>query len=380
MRLPHNLTESLFFQFADVQSVIAAVQSSVDHAELVQISFLAEQRLPPVTSPEVLAVLIGVNPGLVWSLLNRHGRYYRTFTIRSGSKVRTIHAPKVALKIIQKWLSYHLSRRFVVPDHVFGFVPNKSHLAAAERHIGADWAYSVDIADFFSSTPFEMIVEAYLSFGYDLHAAPMLARLSCFGGTLAQGAPTSPTLSNVCFQEKDRGLVEIANALNCSVTRYADDIVFSGAGAMPETLPKRISDLFETGPWRLAAHKNLVQPLKGRIKIHGLLVKPDQLRLTKGYRNKIRAYSHVLATKGLSARDYRRLVGHVQYAEFVARKTHSPSGVSDNSADWSARQFDATSAGATERRIAAEAEARPSKSHAGPFDIVKRWFGRSETT
>jgi hypothetical protein len=169
--------------------------------------------------------------------------------------------------------------------------------------------------------------------------------------------------------------VDIAQSLGCSVTRYADDIVFSGTGAMPEALPSLVSGLFETGPWRLAPHKELVQPLKGRIKIHGLVVKPDQLRLTKGYRNKIRAYAHVLATRGLRADEYRRLAGHVQYAEYVSRKTDSPSGVASTSLDWRERQHQKRVAEVPDQRIAAQVRAEPPISTNRLADIFKRWFG-----
>jgi hypothetical protein len=249
-------------------------------------------------------------------------------------------------------------------------------LAAAKRHIGADWAYSVDLADFFASTPYELVFDAYMSLGYEAYPAEILARLSCFRNSLAQGAPTSPVLSNVCFRHKDLELVQIASSLGCTVTRYADDIVFSGNGAIPETLREVVSTLFESGPWRLAAHKELTQPLKGRIKIHGVLVQPNQLRLTKGYRNQIRAYAHVLATKGSAARDYRKLVGHVQYAEYVSRTTDSPSGVSSKSASWRESRHDIEEA--IPERIAAQAKPPQDVKDRGPFDIFRRWFGGSE--
>jgi RNA-directed DNA polymerase len=376
MRLSHHLIESLFFQFTDLGAAISAVQNHVSENEIGLIRRLAEQNLPPVSSPEVLAALVGVNPGLVWSLLNRHERYYRTFTIQSGSKTRTITAPRIALKIIQKWLSFHLGKRVEVADHVYGFVPGRSHLAAAKRHIGAEWAYSVDLADFFASTPYELVFEAYESLGYEGYSAEVLARISCFRNFLAQGAPTSPVLSNICFRHKDVELVQIASSLGCTVTRYADDIVFSGTVAVPKELPELVSKMFESGPWHLAPHKELTQPLKGRIKIHGVLVKPNQLRLTKGYRNKIRAYSHVLATKGSTARDYRKLVGHVQYAEYVSRTTDSPSGVSSKSSDW--REQQPHTLQPAPESLAGQVKPPEAAKERGRFDLFKRWFGNPE--
>src|SRR6185369_3289984 len=118
-----------------------------------------------------------------------------------------ITAPRVGLKILQKWLSYHIAKAYTAPAHVYGFVPSRSHIEAAYAHREAAWAYSVDIRDFFVSTPQAHVVDAYHYLGYDLSAANLLAKLSCFGGALPQGAPTSPALSNICFRNQDIALV-----------------------------------------------------------------------------------------------------------------------------------------------------------------------------
>ncbi len=39
----------------------------------------------------------------------------------------------------------------------------------------------------------------------------------------------------------------------------------------------------------------------------------DQVKLTKGYRNKLRAYRHVIETKKCRGEDAARLLGHLNY-------------------------------------------------------------------
>jgi RNA-directed DNA polymerase len=163
--------------------------------------------------------------------------------------------------------------------------------------------------------------------GYDGLSAAICTELTCLNGFLAQGAPTSPTLSNICFREIDDALITIATQLSCQVTRYADDIVFSGSGTQPENLPQMLAELFGPSPWALAPQKTLVQPLKGRIKVHGLVVGHDAVRLTKGYRNKIRAYGYILATKGEGAFESAKLRGHVQYARQIQELTGAATGM-----------------------------------------------------
>lgn len=318
MRLPHELVENPLFQFHAVDELLAAMGERVTPQDAIRIRRLSELGLPPIVSEDALAALIGINPGIVWSFLKRPSRHYRTFSVPKGRGQRILVAPKVGIKIVQTWLAFHLSRSYQAPDHVFGFVRGRSHIGAATAHIGADWAYSVDIENFFPSTPELLVRKALLRVGYDQSSAELIAKLCSLNGRLPQGAPTSPTLSNLCFAAIDATLSQLAAEYGCRVTRYADDIVFSGKGARPDTLQLRTRQLFEGTPYRIAGHKELVQPLKGRIKIHGLLIKQNGIRLTKGYRNKLRAYNYNLSKMDKSSHDYHKLRGHIQYGNLVS--------------------------------------------------------------
>ena len=317
MRLPQQLLESTYFLFTRPEELVEALGLAPDDEETARILELAGRALPPVTSMHCLATMFGVNPGFIWSLAHRPHRYYRTFEIPKGRRTRRITAPHVALKMIQKWFGHHIARVVPTPSHVYGFVPGRSHIEAAHAHRGAEWALSVDIASFFQTTPATHVMSALEKLGYDREAAALLTSLTCYLGFLAQGAPSSPTLSNLCFEDADAALVRLSEHHACRMTRYADDIVLSGQGIMPSGLRAELRAIFEGTPWRLAAEKESVQPIKGRIKIYGLVVNGSKVRTTKGYRNKLRAYRHILATRGEKTKDCRVLVGHVQYAQHV---------------------------------------------------------------
>lgn len=151
MRLPHSLLSSQFFTFSSLEEVLEAAAGDVDDQELTEINRLAEMGLPPVTSREILGLLFGLNSGIIWSFESQNKRHYRTFEIKRGrgKSPRIVRAPKVGIKAIQKWLSVHFEQCFQPPDHCFGFVRGRSHLAAAAVHLGAKWTYSADVKDFF---------------------------------------------------------------------------------------------------------------------------------------------------------------------------------------------------------------------------------------
>lgn len=328
MRLPQPQLDSPLFLFREADELLAALGERVDEQQAQEISALAKQGLPPIVSDEALATMIGINSGLIWSFRERPHRYYRRFEIPKGKGSRRIVAPKVGLKIIQKWLSVHLAIKYEPPGHVFGFVGGRSHIDAAKRHVGAEWAYSVDIEDFFGTTPVEAVKGALAHIGYSETAAELCSEFTCLDGVLAQGAPSSPVLSNMCFEDFDEKLVQLAAAHDATLTRYADDIVFSGTGDFNTGLRDDLRELFSgDSPWKLSKSKELLQPLKGRIKVHGLLVGPEQIRLTKGYRNRLRAYAHVVEAKGAKTTDLAMLKGHLQYALQVEATQPNSSGL-----------------------------------------------------
>ena len=318
MRLPPLLQDSQFFLFSSAEELLAALGDSVPAADKEEVMRLTALGLPPACTRDVLATMLGINSGLIWSFEYRPNKHYRIFRIPKGAQgEREIIAPRVALKVVQKWLSVSLQRRYTAPDHVFGFVPGKSHLDAAKVHRLARWTFSVDIANFFPSTPAQVVSEAYQRLGFGGESAAMLARLSCYRGFLAQGAPTSPVLSNMALAAIDARLSEISRQFGARLSRYADDIVFSGTGDFPQGLRAELLNLLADTPWALSERKTEFNQLPGRLKVHGVLVHGPKIRLTKGYRNKLRAYAHLASQGRICESDALRIAGHLRYGAQV---------------------------------------------------------------
>ncbi|HDY7822779.1 TPA: reverse transcriptase family protein [Vibrio vulnificus] len=286
------------------------------------IQFLYEKSLPPAASAPCLAVLFGYSTDFVYALSKNQYKFYRSFQISHGKKLRTIHSPRVALKVVQKWLGYHLSSAISFDSHVCGFIKGRSFVDAAKTHEGAKWVYSVDIADFFPSVTSEQVSEALVSIGYLPESSELIANLCTLDNVLPQGSPASPVLSNLVMQGIDRELLCLADKHSLKVSRYADDIVFSGTDAFNDELPQALDSLFEQSSFSLNRDKTFFADAeKGqRLKVHGLLVKDDQVTLTKGYRNKIRAFRHMLAQGKVCEEDIPRLQGHLKFFEFINEK------------------------------------------------------------
>lgn len=179
--------------------------------------------------------------------------HYNYFWVpkRSGS-LRLIEAPKPRLKAIQRKILHEILNR--VPPHpcAHGFSRGRSTKTYAGQHVGQDAVLRLDLKDFFHSVPVARIGALYRRLGYPKTVAWLLQGL-CTNSTsaslagkpyqqlpweqrkrleskhLAQGAPTSAQLANLCAWRLDCRLEGLAKQYGLHYTRYADDIALSGA-------------------------------------------------------------------------------------------------------------------------------------------------------
>jgi len=189
---------------------------------------LLDKNLPPLVKPEVLSFLFGISNRLIYSMARSSEQYYRVYKVskrRGGT--RQIEAPRRYLKLIQRWIHFHILRTHELPSTVTGFILGKNIFSNAEPHIPSKNLMVLDIKDFFPSICLKEVVKIFKSFGFPTKVSNLLAGLCTFESRLPQGAPTSPTLANLAFLPVDRALQDLAVSWGCMYTRYADDIAFS---------------------------------------------------------------------------------------------------------------------------------------------------------
>ena len=191
---------------------------------------------------------------------------YIQFSIKkkSGGE-REIFAPKYKLKTIQKCINEILNAIFIPHSAITGFVPGKSIVDNAKRHVGKQFVFNTDLKDFFPNVSFRRIKTVLglhpfnLSENYENnsndekvvdkgrgHLSFLIANICCENGFLPQGAPTSPTLTNLVCQRLDKKLHRYAKTINATYSRYADDITFSANKPIfDENFKKTLIDVIE---------------------------------------------------------------------------------------------------------------------------------------
>ena len=297
------------------------LRSGLSHQEWVahgdEIRRHVDAKQPPAVSVRVLATLFGFSPRFVGSLVRLPERHYRTFEIPKGSRTRRIEAPRVGLKVIQKWFGYHLARAVDFHPSVIGFVPGRSAVQGAEVHCRPEWVWSIDIEDFFPSITEEQIKSALMQLDYSFRATEIMAKICSYKKRLAQGSPASPVLANLVIRNLDIRMIELAEKYSIRYTRYADDMVFSGKGIFQKDIEYEVRKLVTESGLKIAEQKVKLVCAPGRFLVYGLLVNGDRPRLTKKYRNRIRAFRYLLSNGRISDDDINRIRGHLAYAAMV---------------------------------------------------------------
>lgn len=205
-------------------------------------TFTAEDSFPRENNVPVLSGVTG-----------KSSRGYATFKVtKKSGKFRTIHAPHGSLKLIQKCLNYIFQNIYTPHTASYGFIPGKSIVDNAQLHTNKNYVYNIDLKDFFPSIDQARVRARLLAPPFNLGTsegrtkiANIIAILTCtsieterldpVSGTwvnlkknvLPQGAPTSPTITNIICERLDRRLSGLAKRFNLTYSRYADDITFS---------------------------------------------------------------------------------------------------------------------------------------------------------
>lgn len=175
--------------------------------------------------------------------------HYKEFSIarRSGG-YRHIQSPTKKLQLLQRSIAKALTTAYSPRVVANGFIKERSIVDNAAPHVGARWIINVDIEDFFRSINFGRVRGLFMGHPFRASAAVAtgLARICCYRGALAVGAPSSPVISNLVCRNLDRSLLALSRSLNLKVTRYADDITLS---SKKTTIPEALAQLNSAGTY-----------------------------------------------------------------------------------------------------------------------------------
>lgn len=173
---------------------------------------------------------------------------------KKNGDVRIVYIPHVALKSLQKKTAQLLINCELDIAENLGIKKSVSHafkknhtiLTNAKVHKGSNFIFNIDLENFFTSIHYGRIF-GYLTqnshYKLNKQVAQVISHMACLDGTLVQGSPLSPVISNMIGNIIDSRMITLCKKHRCMYSRYADDIT--------------ISSRFKKFPERLAIEKTI---------------------------------------------------------------------------------------------------------------------------
>lgn len=175
-----------------------------------------------------------------------------------------------------------------------GFERGRSIVEYAGRHVDSDVVIRLDLEDFFGSTSTENVTAYFRAIGWQTEPAELLTKICIWNGSLPQGAPTSPRLSNLVNRRLDVRLAAAAKASGAAYSRYADDLAFSFDDETDGSiggLMQKVHAIVRDSGYRLNHRKTRIMRRHQRQQLTGLVINAG-VNLPRETRRRLRAIEH----------------------------------------------------------------------------------------
>ena len=238
---------------------------------------------------------------------------------------RLIEAPRQRLKALQQQVLHGLLDHVPTHEACHGFVRERSVLTHAQCHVGQAVVLHYDLQHFFTSIGAAKVKAVFQTLGFPPGVAETLTAL-CTVSTpepvterlredgwanwqqaralrsphLAQGAPSSPMLANLCAFQLDLRMDGLAWALGGRYSRYADDLVISGPADLARNhrrITARVEKLVASEGYQLNRRKTRVSTQATAQQVCGVVVNQHP-NLNRSEFDRLRAVLHQCVLHG----------------------------------------------------------------------------------
>lgn len=238
---------------------------------------------------------------------------YTSFKLsKKNGGERVINAPAKDLKDIQrnivkillKQQKVFLYKNNIKTNIAHAFTEDKSIITNAKVHKNKRFVYNLDLENFFESFHFGRVkgfFEKNKNYLFPENTATILAQLTCYNGSLPQGAPSSPIITNLICNILDMKLLKTAKKYKLDFTRYADDLTFSTNDKnfvdQIEEFTNKLEIIIKQSGFKINHKKTRLQYKQSRQVVTGLVVN-RKVNLKKEFYKDTRAMANSLYKYG----------------------------------------------------------------------------------
>jgi RNA-directed DNA polymerase len=254
-----------------------------------------------------LSLLVGYKKEHIKKAAFHTKYFYRDFEIvkRNGKK-RLISEPLPSLKEIQHWILKNILHHITVSPFAKAYRPNISLTENLKFHRNQPKVFTLDLENFFPSLTIDSVEKIFSELGYSKNISDLLSKLCTRDGTLPQGAPTSPYLSNLIFKDADALISDYCIQRKIRYTRYADDLSFSG-DFDEKDLFDEVNGIIEKMNLKINAAKTKLMTPSNRQTVTGIVVN-EKPQVVFYKRNELRQAMYYIQKFGIDEhREYKEI-------------------------------------------------------------------------
>ncbi|WP_395051483.1 reverse transcriptase family protein [Flavobacterium sp.] len=158
---------------------------------------------------------------------------------------RTLNPSTKNLKIIQSRIQKNIISKIEIPNYAYGAIKGKDNVKNALKHRGKKYNFTTDLSNYFPSITNSQVYNMFVLNDFSPTVARILTQLTTYSGKLPQGAPSSPTISNLVFVKTGLKLQAIAVEHNLTFTSFIDDLTFSSKKDFKEIIPQIMQTILD---------------------------------------------------------------------------------------------------------------------------------------
>jgi RNA-directed DNA polymerase len=268
---------------------------------------LFSNEVPVLYNTTHLSLLVGYKKEYIKKAAFHTKYFYRDFEIvkRNGKK-RLISEPLPSLKEIQHWILKNILYHIPVSPFAKAYRPNISLTENLKFHRNQPKVFTLDLENFFPSITIDSVEKIFSELGYSKNISDLLSKLCTRDGTLPQGAPTSPYLSNLIFKDADALISDYCIQRKIRYTRYADDLSFSG-DFDEKDLFDEVNGIIEKMNLKINAAKTKLMTPSNRQTVTGIVVN-EKPQVVFHKRNELRQAMYYIQKFGIDEhREYKEI-------------------------------------------------------------------------
>lgn len=267
--------------------------------------------------------------------------YHQVVLPKKDGGVRILQVPNKKLKRLQRNLLQYFQHA-EISSCAAAYVKGRTIKEQAMQHVNSKLVVKLDIENFFGSITYQKVFDSVdealnrsplIGPYHKMNAQPNLklrkynselswfvAKACTLNGSLPQGAPTSPMLSNMVFLPLDKAICYYCKDHGINYTRYSDDMIFSG-DFHPFELISFIRKLLLRNGYILNENKIVVAGRGKQQKITGVVVN-QKPQADRKYRREIRQDIYYIGKYGLEEHLLKKgvLIKEDQIAEHMVKE------------------------------------------------------------